>query len=202
MKGLGFLIFIIFVIVSNIFRVIQESHKRKAEEQRRAARMAQRNQGMSDRASTGVPEQRPSGTQSAPPSTGDRPQRKKQKQKAAAAAAAAAGKEPQEGSRPRDRNRPVGSGVAAHVDSYIGEHVKSHIGRDIDASVKRDISDRVRKNLRSERIDPTLELEPAPRTDSATEYLSFLKDPRSVRQAMIINEILSRPKVLQNRFRK
>jgi flagellar biosynthesis GTPase FlhF len=202
MKGLGFLIFIIFVIVSNIFRVIQESNKRKAEEQRRAARMAQRNQAMSDRAPAGLPEQRPSGAQSSPPSTADRPQRKKQKQKAVAAAAAAAEREAQEGPRRGDRNRKVGSGVAAHVESYIGEHVKSHIGRDIDAAVKRDITDRVRKNLRSDRVDPTLELEPAPRTDSATEYLSFLKDPRSVRQAMIINEILSRPKILQNRFKK
>jgi hypothetical protein len=202
MKGLGFLIFIIFVIISNVFRVIQESSKRKAEEQRRAARMAQRNQGMSDRATAGLPAQRPSDAQSAPPSGGDRPQRKKQKQKVAAAAAAAAERETQEEPRPRDRNRKIGSGVAAHVESYIGDHVKSHMGRDVDAAVKRDITDRVRRNLGSDRIDPTLELEPTPRTDSATEYLSFLKDPRSVRQAMIINEILSRPKVLQNRFKK
>jgi|GEM_PF-4618833 len=201
MKGLGFLIFIIFVIISNVFKAIQESNKRKAEEQRRAERMAQRNQGMSDRASAGQMEQRPSGG-SFPPSGGDRPQRKKQKQKAAAAAAAAAAGESQEGPRPKDRDRKVGSGVAAHVESYIGQHVKSHMGRDIDASVKRDITDRVRRNLGSDRVDPTLEPEAKPRTDSAAEYLSFLKNPRSVRQAMIVNEILSRPKVLQNRLRK
>ena len=41
-------------------------------------------------------------------------------------------------------NRSPGSGVGAHVDSYIGQHVKSHIGQQLNESVKHDIADQVR----------------------------------------------------------
>ncbi len=91
-----------------------------------------------------------------------------------------------------------GSGVGAHVASYIGQHVKTHIGNQIGDSVKNDISDQVRSHLGEDKNKPT-----APTVDTthgsvaAGNLLSALRSPQGVRQAILISEVLSKPKALR-----
>ena len=93
---------------------------------------------------------------------------------------------------------PRGSGVGSHVDSYISQHVKSHIGQQIGDAVKNDISDQVRSHLGDDKNKPTA---PGAATThgsaAAGDLLSALRSPQGVRQAIIISEVLGRPKSLR-----
>ena len=95
-------------------------------------------------------------------------------------------------------DRSPGSGVGAHVDTFIGQHVKSHIGNQLADSVKTDISDQVRSHLGEDRNKP-----PAPTaatthgSAAAGDLLLALRSPQGVRQAILISEVLSKPKALR-----
>lgn len=97
--------------------------------------------------------------------------------------------------RPAGGDRAPGSGVGAHVESYIGQHVKSHIGHQLADSVKNDIGDQVRSHLGEDRNKPVV---PAAATThgsaAAGDLLLALRSPEGVRQAILMNEILSKPK--------
>jgi len=94
-------------------------------------------------------------------------------------------------------DRHVKSSVGQHVDSYIGEHVRKHMDTQVDDYVKRDISDHVASHIGEQsRTD-----EDVTNAASAGEIRAFLKDPRSVKTAMILNEILSPPRALRSRKR-
>jgi len=92
-------------------------------------------------------------------------------------------------------DRHVRSSVGQHVDSYIGEHVRKHMDTQVDDYVKRDISDHVSAHIG----DSPKPEDGVVTTASAGEIRAFLKDPRSVKTAMIVNEIFSRPRALQSR---
>lgn len=93
---------------------------------------------------------------------------------------------------------PRGSGVGSHVESYIGQHVKSHIGQQIGDAVKNDISDQVRHHLGEDKNKPSA---PGAATThgsvAAGDLLSALRSPQGVRQAIMISEVLGRPKSLR-----
>ncbi len=94
--------------------------------------------------------------------------------------------------------RSPGSGVGAHVDSFIGQHVKAHIGHQGGDSVKNDISDQVRSHLGEDRNKPSA---PAAATThgsaAAGNLLLALRSPEGVKQAILMSEILSKPKALR-----
>lgn len=92
-------------------------------------------------------------------------------------------------------DRHVKSTVGQHVDSYIGEHVRKHMDTQVDDYVKRDISDHVSAHIG----DSPKPEDGVVTTASAGEIRAFLKDPRSVKTAMIVNEILSPPRALRTR---
>jgi hypothetical protein len=93
----------------------------------------------------------------------------------------------------------VGSGVAEHVDSYIGDHVRSHMGRDVDNFVKKDIDERVRSHLGSQSSKPVEMSASDTGSAAADDILSVLKTPAGVRHAILVNEILSRPRSLRKK---
>lgn len=102
-------------------------------------------------------------------------------------------------SKKSQKPRSVGSGVSEHVDSYIGDHVRSHMGRDVDNFVKKDIDERVRSHLGSQSSRP-VEMSASDTGSAAAEsILSVLKTPAGVRHAILVNEILSRPKSLRKK---
>jgi hypothetical protein len=91
-----------------------------------------------------------------------------------------------------------GSGVGAHVASYISQHVKTHIGNQISDSVKHDIGDQVRNHLGEDKNKPTAPtVETTHGSVAAGSLLSALRSPQGVRQAILINEVLSKPKALR-----
>lgn len=95
-------------------------------------------------------------------------------------------------------DRSPGSGVGAHVDAFIGQHVSSHIGHQIDANIKQDIRDPVRSHLGEDKNK-----QPVPTgttshgSAAAGDLLSALRSPQGVRQAILIAEVLGKPKALR-----
>ena len=95
-------------------------------------------------------------------------------------------------------DRSPGSGVGAHVDTFIGQHVKSHIGHQIDTSVKNDISDQVRSHLgEGNKPDTTSATATSHGSGAAADLLSALRSPAGVKQAILMSEILSKPQALR-----
>ena len=100
--------------------------------------------------------------------------------------------------KPSKENRSPGSGVGSHVDAFIGQHVKSHIGHQIDTSVKNDISDQVRNHLgEGNKPDTTSATATSHGSVAAADLLSALRSPAGVKQAILMSEILSKPKALR-----
>lgn len=99
------------------------------------------------------------------------------------------------GSRPAGNTRPahhaVGSGVVSHLDSSIDEHVRQHLGED-PSGQNRQLPGR------------SVQLTGTPQASAAEEsvagdILKALKSPAGVRHAIMVNEILTRPRSLRRR---
>ena len=94
--------------------------------------------------------------------------------------------------------RSPGTGVGAHVDSFIGQHVKSHIGKQISDAVKSDINDQVRSHLGDDKNKQTAPTAATTHGSAAAgDLLTALRSPEGVRQAILISEVLGKPKALR-----
>ncbi|MEJ7592381.1 MAG: hypothetical protein WKF77_12590 [Planctomycetaceae bacterium] len=95
-------------------------------------------------------------------------------------------------------DRSPGSGVGAHVDSFIGQHVKSHIGQQLADSGKNEINDQVRSHLGEDRNKPSAPTAATTHGSAAAgDLLLALRSPEGVRQAILMSEVLSKPKALR-----
>jgi hypothetical protein len=68
------------------------------------------------------------------------------------------------------------------------------MGRDVDKFVKKDIDDRVTSHLGTDASEPHSPFA----TQSAPALRSILSSPGGIKQAMVVNEILSKPKSLRD----
>jgi hypothetical protein len=94
--------------------------------------------------------------------------------------------------------RKVGFGVAAHVDEFIGKHVSEHINHDVDEYVEATIVDSVDEHLGRRVIEmPTMATSSVATSSAAASVAKMLRNPEGVRNAIIVNEILSRPRALR-----
>lgn len=94
--------------------------------------------------------------------------------------------------------RKVGSGVAAHVDQFIGQHVSEHINNDVEEYVDATIVDSVEEHLGDRRLEmPTMATSSVETSLAAASVAKMLRNPEGVRSAIIVNEILSRPRPLR-----
>ena len=144
------------------------------------------------------PEDRPQASAQRPQNQGSRQQQRpkpSQKNNPQKQSAASQQQQSKKGQKPRN----VGSGVAEHDDSYIGDHVRSHMGRDVDNFVKKDIDERVRSHLGSQSSKPVEMSASDTGSAAADDILSVLKTPAGVRHAILVNEILSRPRSLRKK---
>ena len=91
----------------------------------------------------------------------------------------------------------MGSGLSEHVDSFIGDHVRSHMGRDVDAFVNMDIAERVKSHLGSQSSSPQDIVSTVTGSQAATDLLALLKTKSGVKNAILVNEILSTPRSLR-----
>jgi hypothetical protein len=96
-------------------------------------------------------------------------------------------------------SRPFARVSESHLpSSNLGSDVRSHhLGNRVDAEVRHDVSEPVRKDIRAavqhdlgNRIAPAAAVADKP----VHPLVKILRDPDGVRQAIILNEILQRPK--------
>jgi len=97
----------------------------------------------------------------------------------------------------RPDSKSVGSGVSAHVDSFIGGHVNAHIGTNFDESVKKDMAERVKSDLGSQSSRPVEMSARDTGSLAADNLLAALRSPAGIRHAILVNEILSKPRALR-----
>lgn len=97
------------------------------------------------------------------------------------------------------RRRQVGSGISEHVDEYINQHVAEHIDNDVEEYVEATIVDSVEDHLGNRKTEMPRSTATAKKESPAKEVAALLRDPGGVRNAILINEILSRPAVLRRK---
>lgn len=100
--------------------------------------------------------------------------------------------------READRKREaIGSGISRHVNEYISQHVDEYIDHDVEEYVEATIVESVEENLgdRSEEMPPLTGQKPA--RSAASDVAALLRNPEGVRNAILVNEILSRPRALR-----
>ncbi|MEZ6127344.1 MAG: hypothetical protein R3C59_01515 [Planctomycetaceae bacterium] len=96
--------------------------------------------------------------------------------------------------------RRVGSGISDHVDQYINQHVTEYVDNDVAEYVEATIVGSVNQNLGNRNAElPAQSGGTRPRNAAAKAVVSLLRDPVGVRNAILVNEILSRPKSLRKR---
>ena len=94
--------------------------------------------------------------------------------------------------------RSLGSGINKHVDSYISRHVAEHIETDVDDFVEAHIVDSVENHLGNRSTElPALTSSGTKQPTSASEFRKLLKSRSGVRQAILLNEVLTRPRSLR-----
>jgi len=94
--------------------------------------------------------------------------------------------------------RPLGSGISEHVDSYITQHVDEYVDSQVDDFVEVDIAQSVESHLGDRRSEMPPRTETADSPESpAVRFRKLLQDPEGVRQAIMLNEVMSRPRVLR-----
>jgi hypothetical protein len=86
-----------------------------------------------------------------------------------------------------------GSSISEHVDQFIGQHVSQHIDHGIEEHVNVEIVDNVQEHLGDRDIAGGQKTG----RSAPNEILALLRTPEGMRQAIIANEILSRPRTLR-----
>jgi hypothetical protein len=101
-------------------------------------------------------------------------------------------------SRSRKPNeRRIGSMVNEHVDSYIGKHVETYLDHDVDEYVESTITQSVQRHLGGASDASRPKIASRGSTAGAKKIVALLRDPQGVRNAVLINEILSRPRSMR-----
>ena len=200
---------IIVFLVIIVFKVIQWIAKKATEDAERQRRLAKR--GNSDRKRRVQSEidaflsEVGGGNQPAERNNSDdRRRQEQQKQQAIARRrqqeerrrrreAAAAQKQSQ-----RAQDRRVGSGISEHVDQYISKHVEEHIDHDIEEYVEATIVDNVEEHLGDRDEEMPAQTTTRKKSSEAAEAVAaMLRNPEGVRNAILVNEVLARPRSLR-----
>lgn len=190
--------FIIFVIVlASALHRFHQSLKTSKEGEERMKKMAQDSSGIPNPRGSSAGQGQPRESARATDAQRDSGQRGTQKPKSRREQRIQRNQRKVETVAPTS-GRSAGSGVGSHVDSFIGDHVKSHIGHQIKESVKNDVSDQVRNHLgERSNTDATAAAATAHGSVAAADILAALRNPAGVRQAILMSEILSKPKALR-----
>lgn len=95
--------------------------------------------------------------------------------------------------------RPLGSGISEHVATHIAQHTSTHLDSEVEDSFETDIVHSVASHLghRSTELPALTKTTTASVPSSATAIRQLLSSRDGVRQAILLNEILSRPRSLR-----
>jgi cell division protein FtsN len=90
------------------------------------------------------------------------------------------------------------SGINEYVDPYRSQHVAEHIETDVDGVVQTHIVDSMESHLGNRSAElPSLTSTDSTQPTSASEFRKLLKSRSGVRQAVLLNEVLNRPRSLR-----
>lgn len=95
------------------------------------------------------------------------------------------------------RQNRIGSGVGKHVEQYITQHVATHLDDDVGEFVQADVVESVESHLGSRSSEMPAMTSVSSQNESAAAILKMLRSPAGVRNAILINEILSPPRALR-----
>ena len=115
------------------------------------------------------------------------------------------------GSKPKPKPQPkpkpkahkeLGSTLREHVDDYMGEHlvekhVAEHLAEGVSGRKDKRISNSVKEHMGSAISDVPVQIEVDPLSTTTTTLMRMLRNPTSVKNAILINEILQPPRVLR-----
>lgn len=95
--------------------------------------------------------------------------------------------------------RRVGSGVSEHVDQYINQHVHEHLDSDVEEYVEATIVDSVDAHLgtRQSQMPEQTRSSSSRNSGAAKAVVALLRDPVGIRNAIVVNEILAKPRSLR-----
>lgn len=91
----------------------------------------------------------------------------------------------------------VQSSIGSHVDQYIGKHVDEYLDHDVDEYVDATIVDSVDKNLGNRGTEMPGSTRPKKPPKAAASIAALLRNPDGVRDAILVNEVLSRPRIFR-----
>jgi hypothetical protein len=98
----------------------------------------------------------------------------------------------------RRQQQSLESGINEYVDSYRSQHVAEHIETDVDGVVQTHIVDSMESHLGNRSAElPPLTSSGSTQPTSASEFRKLLKSRSGVRQAVLLNEVLNRPRSLR-----
>lgn len=101
-------------------------------------------------------------------------------------------------SRSRKPNeRSIGSKVSEHVNSYIGKHVNDYLDHDVNEYVEDTIESPVQNYMGGRGSTKRTTTTGRKKNRAAADVAALLRDPRGVRNAILVNEILSRPRSMR-----
>ncbi|MEZ6059596.1 MAG: hypothetical protein R3C19_04470 [Planctomycetaceae bacterium] len=98
---------------------------------------------------------------------------------------------------PLAARQQVGTGIGSHVDQYISQHVSQHLDHDVDESVTADIVNSVNSHLGSRDREMPALTGNRQAASPAGDIVRLLRNPEGIRQAILINEVLTRPRALR-----
>ena len=93
------------------------------------------------------------------------------------------------------KSRPSSSRISEHVDQFINQHVEEFIDDDVEEYVEATIVDSVDAHLGKR--DEGLETTPKKVSQTAKAVVNLMKQPQGIRNAILVNEVLQRPRVLR-----
>lgn len=94
---------------------------------------------------------------------------------------------------------PLGAGVREHVSQHIGQHVQQHMKNMLDDRVRTDLRTGLQREGDAQRQAASAEQASTAAQSAAvrTGIVDALRSPAGVRQAILVSEILARPRVLR-----
>lgn len=98
--------------------------------------------------------------------------------------------------------RELGSKLREHVDDYMGEHrvdkhVAEHLAEGVSGRKSKRIGSSVKEHLGATSFDGPVQIEVDPPPATTASLIKMLRNPTSVRNAILVNEILQPPRALR-----
>ena len=104
--------------------------------------------------------------------------------------------------KPRAKRGELGSKLRDHVDDYMGDnrveqHVEEHLADGVSGRQDKRIGKSVQAHLGASLGASSVQVEIDPPSATTAGLVAMLRNPNSVRNAIMVNEILQRPKSLR-----